>query len=400
MMRALAALCVLFTALPAASQPLTTARYTLDIPPGWTSQTDGETWVAHPIDGANECAMAPAGPGVSLSDDISIDTVRAQMWQKAVAGRQILQGQPTEHSKDAQGRDWSTDAAVMEQNGVPYLLALNVVEIDGRAEGFLLVAATAALTKHQAAIDALIDSVRSTDKPLDVAAKNPLAGVWTTTTHELGVDVGGLANRAVVNELVLFADGDALWGVPTEGLLGFDRAEHKRRSPEAWGSYTKRGDRLVIARAGAEREYTVLDGDVLERRYTEGGKERTGERFLPRKSPNGTPLTGELRRKDHWPAPGNTSGIGTVAGCTFGADGTFADQRLMWVVLEQRPGESRGEYDARVAPGRGHYHIEQFTLVLEYDDGRVNRVRLIPTDDDAPMNGAIVGEYPVEPNPY
>ncbi len=44
----------------------------------------------------------------------------------------------------------------------------------------------------------------------------------------------------------------------------------------------------------------------------EGGQERAGERFLPR-----VRLDGEARRKDHWAAPGNTSGIETPPGCTF-----------------------------------------------------------------------------------
>lgn len=56
-----------------------------------------------------------------------------------------------------------------------------------------------------------------------------------------------------------------------------------------------------------------------------------GERFLPRPSLDGLRLAGEVRRKDHWLAPGNTSGIGT-----------FQNEKLMWIVLPDREGGEQG----------------------------------------------------------
>jgi hypothetical protein len=211
--------------------------------------------------------------------------------------------------------------------------------------------------------------------------------------------VGGLANQAVVTELILFADGAALSGMPPEGLLGFDREAHRARWPERWGSYTLRDKRLAITHAGKEQQYAVLPTGALENRYMEGGQERTGARFLPRPSLDGVRLEGEVRRKDHWPAPGNTSGIGTLPGCTFTKDGTFRDEKLMWIVLPEREGVSKEAHEARVTPGRGRYRLEHWSLVLEYDDGRVNQVSFVATDSAQPTRGAILNGYPIEPRP-
>lgn len=144
----------------------------------------------------------------------------------------------------------------------------------------------------------------------------------------------------------------------------------------------------------------MLPDGALENRYSKGGQERTGERFLSRRSLHNVRLDGEVRRKDHWPAPGNTSGMGTLPGLTFSKDGTFRDEKLMWIVLPEQTGEDKAAHEARVAPGTGRYRIEHWTLVLQYDDGRVNQVSFVPTDRKHLTKGAILNGYPIEPKPY
>lgn len=392
-----------------------TQRYTLDIPVGWTAESNAQTWIAHPASGATDCGVAPAA---QISSSIPRDAARQQMWDMSVRGRHVLQSQPTQQDTDAAGRIWTVDAAAIEEAGAAYVLVLSVVELDGRAEGFVVVATSASIERCQQAIDTLLASVRprkvvgagstaqgpspmtATPNPLGSPTAGRLAGVWTATTHSLRYGAGGLENRAGVQELILFADGAALWGMPAEGLTGFDRTAHRAAWPSRWGSYTLRDERLTITRDAEELTYAVLANGALERRYVEGGQARTGERFVSRPALDGVPLNGEVRRKDHWPAPGNTSGIGTVKGCTFTPDGTFRDERLMWVVLERRDGESSEAYEARVAPGQGRYRLEHWTLVLQYDDGRASQVSWIATDEAEPTHGALLNGIPIEPNPY
>lgn len=380
-------------------------RYTLEVPAGWKHQAHGDGWVLQPADGTGEVGIAPMNPPVELGPASTRADARALFWATAKRGRTILEEAATQEDKDPSGRTWSLDIAAIQVEQVSYMLVLGVVELAGRAEGFLVLGTPEAIEKHQKAIDAALWSVRprpatpaaekapaaGQPSPLGTPGEGRLAGVWTATTHELRQQVGGVATQAVVSELVLFADGAALWGMPGEGLLGFDREAHRARSPERWSTYALEGDRVRIGREGKERVYARLEGDVLEHRYQEGGSERRGERFLPRPSPDGAKLEGELRREGHWTT--------SVGGCVFSRDGTFVDQQLLWVVLPERAGESKEARAARVAPGKGRYRLEHWTLVLEYADGRVNRVGFVPTDRERPGKGALLNGFPVGPRP-
>jgi len=405
--------------LVTALERLDLTRYSLNVPVGWSSTVEGERWMLHPAGEANDLAIAPVGTGLALGSGLTRADAHRQLWATALGSHQVLQANPTQEQKDDDGRTWVIDSAAIDAGGVTYLLVLSMVELNGRAEGFLVLGTPAAVERHQQAIDSILNSVRpraiasagptrARDKapvfgqpsPLGTPGPNRLAGVWTATTHELRYGVGGLANKPVVSELILFADGAALWGMPGEGLLGFDRAAHRARSPERWGTYQLKDRRLTVTRGGEARHYAVLPDGALENRYTEGGQERTGERFLSRRSLDNVRLDDEVRRKDHWPAPGNTSGMGTLPGLILSKDGTFRDEKLMWIVLPERAGEDKAAHEARVAAGTGRYRFEHWTLVLQYDDGRVNQVSFVPTDREHPTKGAILNGYLIEPKPY
>ncbi len=401
-----------------AQQRLDLPRYSIEIPAGWAAQIDGERWLIHPDIGANELGVVPVGTGMDIGSRISRDDARRQFWAAALGSRQVVQANPPQQEKDDAGRTWTIDSAVIEEAGVLYLFMLSVVELNGRVEGLLVVGTPAAVNRHQSTIESILNSVRprvvdraatpgarekppASGQPSPLGSPGPdrLAGVWTTTTQQLRYEIGGLASNSVVSELILFADGAALWGMPGEGLLGFDRAAHRTRWPQKWGKYQIDNRHLTLTHDGKARRYAVLADGALENRYMEGGKEYKGERFIPRPSLDKVRLDGEVRRKDHWPAPG-TSGMGTLPGCTFSKDGTFHDEKLMWIVLPEREGASKDAHAARVAPGTGRYKLEHWTLVLEYTDGRVNQVSFVATDRMKPAKGAILNGYPIEPNPY
>jgi hypothetical protein len=405
--------------LVAAQERLELPRYILAVPAGWISQAESDRWLLHPASGANELGIAPVGTGLVLSPTLTRADAHRQLWATALGSYRVLQANQTQEQKGDDGRTWVIDSAAIDAGGVTYLLALSMVELNGQVEGFLVLGTPAAVERHQQAIDSILNSVRpraaasavptrARDKapqfgqpsPLGSPGPNRLAGVWTATTHELQIGLSGLASTPSVSELILFADGTALWGMPGEGLLGFDPIAHRTRSPKRWGTYQLKDKRLTITRGGEAKQYVVLPDGALENRYMESGKERTGERFLPRPSLDGLLLDGEVWRKDHWPAPGNTSGMGTLPGLTFSKDGRFRDEKLMWIVLPEREGEQKAAHETRVAPGVGRYRFEQWTLVLEYDDGRVNQVGFIPTDQAHPTKAAILNGYPIEPRPY
>lgn len=403
----------------AAQERVESTRYSLAVPTGWSSTVEGDRWMLHPAGAANELGIAPVGTGLVLGPGLTRADAHRQLWATALGSHRVLQANQRQEQKGDDGRTWVIDSAAIDAGGVTYLLVLSMVELNGRVEGFLVLGTPAAVERHQQAINSILNSVRpraaasavptrARDKapqfgqpnPLGTPGPNRLAGVWTATTHELQIGLSGLATTPSVSELILFADGTALWGMPGEGLLGFDPIAHRTRSPERWGIYQLKGKRLTITRGGEAKRYALLPDGALENRYIDDGKERTGERFLPRPSLDRLLLDGEMRRKDHWPAPGNTSSMGTLPGLTISKDGRFRDEKLMWIVLPEREGETKSAHEARVAPGTGRYRFEHWTLVLEYDDGRVNQVGFIPVDQAHPTKGAILNGYQIEPRPY
>lgn len=62
-----------------------------------------------------------------------------QLWATVLGGRQVVQANPTQDQKDDEGRTWTIDSAAIEEAGVLYLFVLSVVELNSRAEGFLVV---------------------------------------------------------------------------------------------------------------------------------------------------------------------------------------------------------------------------------------------------------------------
>jgi hypothetical protein len=402
-----------------AQERLDLPRYSLAVPADWSATTEGERWKLFPTGDESELGMVPVGNGLPIGPTLTRADAHRQLWATALGSHRVLQANPFQEQRDETGRTWTMDSAAIDAGGVPFLLIVSMVELNGRAEGFLVLGIPQAVERHQQAIDSILNSVRpravantmltrTRDKapvfgqpsPLGTPGPNRLAGVWTATTHELQIGMSGLANKPSISELILFADGSALWGMPGEGLLGFDRATHRARSPERWGTYQLKDTRLTITRGGDAGRYVVLQDGALENRYMEGGYERTGQKFLPRPSLDNVRLEGEVRHKGHWPAPGNTSGIGTLPGLTFSKDGTFRDEKLMWIVLPERTGEDNAMHEARVAPGTGRYQVEHWSLVLQYDDGRVNQVSFVPTDREDPAKGAILTGYPIEPKPF
>jgi hypothetical protein len=260
-----------------AQERLDLTRYSLAVPAGWSSTVEGERWMLHPAGGANELAIAPVGTGLALGPRLTRADAHRQLWATALGSHRVLQANPTQEQRGDDGRTWVIDSAAIDAGGVAYLLVLSMVELNGRAEGFLVLGTPAVVERHQQAIDSILNSVRpravasavptrARDKapqfgqpsPLGSPGPNRLAGVWTATTHELQIGLSGLANTPSVSELILFADGSALWGMPGEGLLGFDPIAHRALSPERWGTYQLKDKRLTITQGGAARQYVLM----------------------------------------------------------------------------------------------------------------------------------------------
>jgi hypothetical protein len=188
------------------------------VPAGWSSTVEGEQWMLHPAGGSNELAIAPVGTGLALGPSLTPADAHRQLWATALSSHRVLQANQTQAQKGDDGRTWVIDSAAIDAGGVAYLLVLSIVELNGRAEGFLVLGTPPTVERHQQAIDSILNSVRprtvgstvpirARDKapqfgqpsPLGSPGPNRLAGVWTATTHELQIGLSGLANTPSVS---------------------------------------------------------------------------------------------------------------------------------------------------------------------------------------------------------
>ncbi len=190
-----------------------------------------------------------------------------------------------------------------------------------------------------------------------------LAGVWMGL-----VSYWAVTGRYTPSPeyLVMYEDGSFYYEMPLEGLQSFDREKSRREEVEYWGTYAFDGASGSWQRATYEPSELELDeNDVLQVQ---------GSPFY-----RCAPVDG-LRLEGAWttyadPTDPDLSRGGVQPIIRFSADGRFQDEGLFesgLFLLPEAPDD--GSVDAQaVAPGKGTYEIENYTLTLKYDDGRVRR---------------------------
>lgn len=390
MRRALRCLALLLLAVPQAraqepapGKPLELPRYTLELPPGWTSQGEGERWGIAP-GGAQDFLVAPAGPPVPLQGTSFAGAFLAQ-WKLARGPRKVLsEAEVAEHQDDA-GRTWRVAAASVEEQGTPLAVLFAAVEVDGRLEGFVIVASQEGLERHLSQAERMLLGARfRAAGPAGAAAPAAPAGLDPLAPAPPGRLAGVWARGGARPEvLVLLPDGGLLARLPPEGLDGFEAAAARERWPTAWGSWQLEQGRLRWKVGQAEREHVLGPARELL---------RPGEVFTPRLSPDGLRLETELRREDHWTLPG-------APALHLDAGGNFRDQGLVGLALVPLPGEGPGAAVARGKPGQGKYRLRRFTLTLEYGDGRVTRLAFLPLAGTPPEQVLLGGGLVVVTRP-
>ncbi|MFZ1803909.1 MAG: hypothetical protein WAU05_08290, partial [Nitrospira sp.] len=154
-----------------AQERLVLTRYSLTIPVGWSSTVEGERWRLYPTGDENELGMVPVGNGLPIGPALTYADAHRQLWATALGSHRVLQANPTQEQKGDDGRTWLIDTAAIDSGGVPYLLIVSMVELDGRAEGFLVLGTPQAIERHQQAIDSILNSVRPRGMPSAVLTR-------------------------------------------------------------------------------------------------------------------------------------------------------------------------------------------------------------------------------------
>lgn len=159
--------------------------------------------------------------------------------------------------------------------------------------------------------------------------------------------------------LIFFDDGTFFHDMPFAGLNGFDREESKAHEAEkdSWGTYSMEGNSgtLILNRSPLAMELTMESED----KFMLGS-----EPYYRTKEVDGLILDGAWSLSGD-PEYSNIEVDGLKWIIRFTPDGKFQDEGLMTGFFDYGPAEAKG------GAGEGTYKIEDYTLRLTYDDGRI-----------------------------
>lgn len=156
---------------------------------------------------------------------------------------------------------------------------------------------------------------------------------------------------------LLYANGELRRGMPEHGLDEFDIAEDKQAHPTFWATYKVEDGKIAIRWKSNNNDFIGEFGKY--------GFKYQSDHYLRLPKIEAKKLEGTYKRAD---------GMEATAKITFRRDGTFQESGI-------------GPYIPRMdrfrLPGKGKYRLANFTLYLDYEDGRKRQLSCLITPSDA-----------------
>ncbi len=171
----------------------------------------------------------------------------------------------------------------------------------------------------------------------------------------MGLKTGSTGNWANIEWKVVLPDGSFFNQLPREGFLDFS----KNQTGGAWGTYTMNGSTGTF-----QNQYETIE--VKKISDTELEKVGYSNRLYKLEPVDGLKLSFKYNTIPNWSTiPNYPYGPSDAQPMiSFEANGTFDDLGA-FVTDFLRPYK-----DPQIAPGSGTYEIKNFTLILNYSDGR------------------------------
>lgn len=185
----------------------------------------------------------------------------------------------------------------------------------------------------------------------------------------VGYKMRGLIGlRTHFEYLVFFRDGNVIRYLPEEGLENFDFARAVRGSRDYCGRYGVRNNQI-----------SIMWGDNQAETATDVGNSLTigGDSYFPVPDVNGLKLSGTYRREG--------ADLARYF-IQFTSDGRFAENGMLNLFAYS---------GSRTSPGKGTYSIDDYTLHLNYSDGRTIPLSffIFPENDLQSRNSIHVNSY-------
>lgn len=171
----------------------------------------------------------------------------------------------------------------------------------------------------------------------------------------MGLKTGSAGNWANIEWKVVLPDGSYFNQLPPEGFLEFS----KNQTGGTWGTFVMNGNT-----GSFQNQYETIQ--VKKISNTELEKVGYTNKLYKLALVNGLKLSGKYNTIPNWSViPNYPYGPNDAQPMIlFDANGTFNDQGI-FVTDFLRPHK-----DPQRAPGNGTYEIKNFTLILNYSDGR------------------------------
>jgi len=296
---------------------------------------------------------------VSKMNEVSGKTYTAQEAKKSFKGWEYIRG----------------SGGIQVNNGTPYPdeygLELFIIKINNRFERIAIVKSrnicgglsryypSDRLSYHNA-IDNFLFGLQFSDwqEPsvkTGIAKGDGVIGVWLGLSMSVGITKPGAELGAQLKEkkLLFFSNGQAYFGTyfPIEGLDELNTwiaAENNRRD---WGTYSFNNGKGILKMPYGEIPLRMDNGKLIIT------TNKTDHSYIKNKAVEGAKLKGTYTLSE-W--------NGMIPSITFAPDGKFTDNGVVRILYH----EYTDCLNPAITPGSGTYEIINYSLILNYSDGR------------------------------
>jgi hypothetical protein len=345
---------------------------TYTAPKGWTAGQNGTAKTFTTIDkAAGKFCIMLLYPSVTNHGTPSQDF--AIVWKTLVQDTFNAGGNPDKETTQADGFTMIAGGELIDYEGTKALAMLTTVSGKGRVISLLSIMNDAKYADNvQAFLGGMDIDIKET--PKQVSPQNPIqkptkrssgnssslltdseiAGVWTCYRMTIG------SSNLSWYYKVFFSNGKSLDVMPRKGLLEYDPASEVNLSVGRYTFGNGKGSNFKSDQARVSDKLTLNKPNELE---------IDSHKYMRAVDISGGKLNGSFTSiSSSSIASLQTMPYGEKPLITFSKDGRFNDEGLFNTLLFDK-----GTNPAAAKPGSGTYELQDYTIILNYDDGRVRQ---------------------------
>ncbi|MEW6732481.1 MAG: hypothetical protein AB1489_14225 [Acidobacteriota bacterium] len=342
-------------------------------PTGWQRIDRPEGTLLRPAD-TSQGVIITVLPGEALKGK-SFRTVFEQALVDAHKGLKVTTFLATESGRNSDGYDTLASGVITDDGKGQQLFRYYLGLSDGSSIHMIVYVANNkdAFVKYQPVVKEFINGTtlnvakKSLPSSIDRSSGsgNGISGLFTRTEtrQQLNIRTNLFETRVVQTYYLFFPDGRLYNGLPKGGSIdNFDFDAATKTSPNICGYYRIEGNKIAINWLG-ERAAQSLDFQRIKDAIT-----INKIRYDEVKRYNGL-IAGTYSISNYFNLSGGvaTGSASSTIFITFGSDGRFTEQGFANSGVATSNSRTSTNINSR---GSGTYRINNYTLQLNYDDGR------------------------------